>query len=394
MQLSLILSKISYTFVCAIADIFICRSCFLLREIGIHMNHGHIITITAALCMAGTGWVHADVGDTPKSRLLPELLVNPKKRQVLHITGYLREVSTLSTYEDTVLLFREKTVDFMVPVRKTGNFKGWLSPRVLASRSYYHFTNSAGLDSVSNHFGQHFSWSDWVGIFRRHDLPDRLRRSETVCDTVCGRYSPSLIWKRNDETVELEVDVMADQSNVSWMPGLFDLFKRKVEFTKFRIRYFFTGVDYDAVHADNILRMSFDIESNGRGRNLRHLIGSDGPMYVETRADLFITDMEYMTVSDACRIEKNPPAADDIGIMAPLEAPALQPEICDLVERVENFDYIGHRLVEKADPRYAGKKIPDYFQKRPNAVVRAIRSIIRDDVWPREGMQGKFVLGR
>ena len=304
------------------------------------------------------GKVRADVSadPAPKVKVLPELLVNPKKRQVLHLNGYLREYSTLTTYSDTVLLFREKTVDFMVPVRKTGNYRGWLSPRVLASRSYYHFTNSSGLDSVSNHFGQHFSWSDWVGIFKRHDLPDRLRREDVANDTVYGKYSPSLIWKRNEEKVELEVDVMADQAN--------------------------------------ILCMSSNIEPNGRGRNLRYLMNSDGPMYVDTHAELYITDIEYMTVREACRLEKNPPSAEEVGIKAPANAPELHPAICELVERVDNFDYIGHRLIEKADPRYAGKKIPDHFQKRPNAVVRALRSIIRNDVWPKEGMQGKFVLGR
>ena len=85
---------------------------------------------------------------------------------------------------------------------------------------------------------------------------------------------------------------------------------------------------------------------------------------------------------------------EEVGIKAPANAPELHPAICELVERVDNFDYIGHRLIEKADPRYAGKKIPDHFQKRPNAVVRALRSIIRNDVWPQEAMQGKFVLGR
>lgn len=325
---------------------------------------------------------------------LPEVVVESKKRQVLRITAYLREYSTLSTYSDTVLLFREKTVDFMVPTKKAGNFKGWLDPRVLASRSYYHFSGPDGLDSVSNHFGQHFSWSDWIGIFPSRELPQRLRDVTLATDTVYGRYSPSVIWSRDDMNVGLEVDIMADKENRSFMPGLFDLFGRKVEFTQFNIRYLFSGVDGDKVYADNLARMSFNIESNGRGRKVRHLLASDGPAYVDTYAELYVTDLEYISVADACRLEKRPPSAEEIGINAPPDAPELQPAIADLVCRVENFDYIGHRLVEKADPRYAGKTIPEHFQKRPNFVVRALRSIIKDNVWPSSGMQGKFVLGR
>ena len=39
---------------------------------------------------------------------LPEMTVNSRDHQVLHLTGYVREYSTLSTYTDTVLLFSRR----------------------------------------------------------------------------------------------------------------------------------------------------------------------------------------------------------------------------------------------------------------------------------------------
>ena len=112
----------------------------------------------------------------PVDYSLPELTVEPGKRVVLHLTAYVREYSTLTTYTDTVFLFREKTVDFMVPTRKAGKYRGWTQPRLLASRSYYRFAGADGNDSVSNTFGQHFSWSDWIGIPPRVDLPKALHK--------------------------------------------------------------------------------------------------------------------------------------------------------------------------------------------------------------------------
>ncbi len=88
---------------------------------------------------------------------LPEIVVDSKRHKVLHLIGYVREYSTLSTYTDTVVLFREKTVDFMIPTKRADKYKGWTNPRVLASKSYYHFSNSEGLDSVSKYFRQNFS---------------------------------------------------------------------------------------------------------------------------------------------------------------------------------------------------------------------------------------------
>lgn len=347
------------------------------------------------------GYSLATVSDPGQDRILleriavdlPEVVVDSKRRQVLHVIGYLREYSTLTTYSDTILLFREKTVDFMIPTNKAKGYTGWFNPRVLASRSFYHFSNSKGLDSVSNHFGQHFSWSDWIGLSPKIKLPLNLRDRISATDTVYGQYSPSVIWNRSDEQADLYVDIMADKDNREYMPGVFELFNSRVEFTGFKVRYQFAGVYGDAVFADNISRMSFTIESKGRGRNMRHVLLSDGPTYVNTYAELYITDREYMTVHEASRWEKKPPSASEIGIKAPSDAPALQADISELVDRVNNFDYLGHRLVEKADTRLAGKEIPLTFQKRDRGAIKALKSIIQNNVWPPQGMQGRFRLG-
>ena len=75
---------------------------------------------------------------------LPEVLVETRARKVLHMLAYVREYSTLSTYSDTVTLFREKMVDFMIVPDRKMKFRGWTSPRLLTSRSYYRFTDSEG----------------------------------------------------------------------------------------------------------------------------------------------------------------------------------------------------------------------------------------------------------
>ena len=95
-----------------------------------------------------------------KVRDLPELTVNPGKRKIIHILAYVREYSSMASWNDTVFLFREKMVDYMLPANNKVKFKGWLSPRILSSRSYYRFPNSNGLDSVSDVYRLYFSWGD------------------------------------------------------------------------------------------------------------------------------------------------------------------------------------------------------------------------------------------
>ena len=86
---------------------------------------------------------------------LPEVLVLSKNNRVLHMLAYVREYSTLTTYTDTVFLFREKMVDYMLPASGS-KFKGWSKPRVITSRSYYQFKDNNGLDSVSDVSNHHF----------------------------------------------------------------------------------------------------------------------------------------------------------------------------------------------------------------------------------------------
>lgn len=61
---------------------------------------------------------------TESSYTLPEVVADSKDNSILHILGFVRDHSTLATYTDTVTLFREKWVDFMIPGSKVKRFRG------------------------------------------------------------------------------------------------------------------------------------------------------------------------------------------------------------------------------------------------------------------------------
>ncbi len=151
--------------------------------------------------------------------------------------AYVREYSTLSTYTDTVFLFREKMADYMLTPDKKVRFKGWSSPRLLACRSYYRFTDARGRDSVSNVSNHHFSWSDWIGTPPASVLPHVLAQSESGSDTIRGKYSATEMWTRNNSRVIVDVDVMADTTSRKWVPNLAGFFRNDLEFERFRVRF-------------------------------------------------------------------------------------------------------------------------------------------------------------
>ncbi|MDE6135500.1 MAG: hypothetical protein K2F79_07980, partial [Muribaculaceae bacterium] len=178
---------------------------------------------------------------------LPEVLVESRKQKVLHLLAYVREYSTLATYSDTVFLFREKMVDYMLPDDRKNRFKGWNVPRILKSQSYYRFTDICGKDSVSGQCNQHFSWSDWIGLPTLPPVPSALRNSELATDTLHGRYSPVETWLRKDMRISANIDVLADSAARKWAPNLSHFFRREMDFEKFRMRFNFADTHPDTI---------------------------------------------------------------------------------------------------------------------------------------------------
>lgn len=291
-------------------------------------------------------------------RELPEVVAETRSHKVLHMLAYVREYSTLSSYTDSVYLFREKMVDFMIPTQSKGSFKGWTKPRVLSSRSYYRFTNAEGLDSVSDRCGQHFSWADWVGLIPATSIPDRLPDDlPGVCDTVAGRYGASEIWHRNGDKINIEIDIMADTAARRWADGMGAFFRKHIDFEQFLLKVNYCNVAGTEVTPADITGYSFNIESKGRGRGMFMFNRPDEPFYVSTYAEVYLLDREYITVGEARKWERRKFNPGDVEIYEPAEAPDLDPSVMLLVDRVNNIDPEAIRLATDPDRRLIARGV-------------------------------------
>ena len=274
----------------------------------------HIITaaVVAAVSFAGEAAGAPPSGVSVKE--LPEVVVESRRNKALHILAYVREYSTLASYTDTVFLFREKMVDFMLPPRGKGSFRGWTSPRVLTCRSYYRFTYKNGLDSVSDERGHHFSWSDWIGLAPAAQMPVRLRHGSEACDTVPERYGPAETWTRNGSRISADIDVLADESERRWVPGITAFFSKGLDFRRMRMRFDYSDTDTGLLSPFDLEGYSFIIESEGRGHRMFRFVRRDEPVFVSTEAEVSILDREYITLREARKWEKQKFDTDETGI--------------------------------------------------------------------------------
>ena len=306
---------------------------------------------------------------------LPELVVATRQNRILHILGYVREYSTLTTYTDTVFLFREKMVDFMLPQEKKSKFKGWSRPRILTSKSYYRFTNTNGLDSVSDECQHHFSWSDWVGIAPEMEIPDVLKSKESGIDTLYGKYAASEIWKKGYDKIVVDINVLADTVGRKWVPNLSGFFHNDLEFESFRLHLSYDNPDGNHLFPSDLNGYSFNIESTGRGRSLFRFTHPNELFYVTTYAEVYLMEKEYITLKEAKKWEKHDFASDEIGIYEATEAPGLQPQILSLMDRVNKIDRDEIILAYKYDPRFKYERKANHNFEFGNRVLNLIKGM-------------------
>lgn len=288
---------------------------------------------------------------------LPEVVVEAKQKRMLHILAYVREYSTLTSYTDTITMFREKMVDFMLPTDAKTRFKGWRYPRLLNTRSYYQFTNANGLDSVSDRCNHYFTWSDWIGMIPTTRIPLKMSNTENSTDTIFGKYSPTEIWIRNGDRLAIDVNVMADTTSRKWVPNISHFFKKDdTDFEQFRLKINYDNVISKEAGPLELAGYSYNIESRGRGRGMFQFHRHDQPFFVTTYAEVYILDKEFITVKEAKKWD-NRNFSEDIEIFEPAEAPDLNPSTLALIDRVNNIDADQVRLSIKPDERLKSRNI-------------------------------------
>ena len=282
---------------------------------------------------------------------LQEVIVESKKYPLLHLLAYVREYSTLTTYSDTIFLFREKIVDYMIPQNNKVSFKGWKTPRILSSKSYYRFINQMGLDSVSDECMYHFSWSDWIGLPPRVYIPLKMRENVICIDTIHGKYSPVEIWNRNNDKINVNINLLADTVGHKWVPSLRNFLEKGVIYDQFTISYDYANIIGDEVSTRDLESYSYTIDSTGRGRYMFRFNRNDEPYYVSTDAEIYFIDKEFITIKEAKKWNKQNFDFEEIGILQPYEAPPLSSDIMDLIARVDNIDKNEIKLKFKPDKR-------------------------------------------
>lgn len=298
----------------------------------------------------------------PKLNELPELVVDGKSRNILHLLGYVREYSTLASYTDTVTLCRIKWVDFMIPTTSDAKIEGWKTPRILSVRSYYNFRNAQGLDSVSDRYCRHFSWTDWVRLNNRMPIPENIRKSEIAVDTVFGKYQPGEIWSREHDRISVHLDALADSTPRRWLPRMAPFFRDNTNFERVTFDYNFSTSEPLYVFPRDLTSITLNVDARFPGSEM-FLWKKDQPAFTTTSAQIYIVDREYVTAKEARKYAKERLTAEHTDLLPiPDWVPDVDSATEILIARVNALNHDSIHVNRLSDKRLSGFDLEERYR--------------------------------
>lgn len=279
-----------------------------------------------------------DVEMIEKDYELPEIVVIPGSRPLLHLTGYMREITSVLCSSDSVTIFKESIVDFLVPVEKT-KVKGWKKARELASKTYVRMTNSSGLDSVStSHEYEFMLWGDRKSLIpSAAKIPVKIKATDVACDTIMGKYYPKIIWLKNADVTRWYGDALANEQNHVTTPWALKIFGLTTDVTEISENYVFDTPEGDYIMPTDLRQVSITIDMLAKGKLFKKTFDSSTPVNVRTYMELYLTDRVFLSTEEGKGLKKEIPAIESSGILAPANANPLHPAIRRTVERVNSL---------------------------------------------------------
>lgn len=269
---------------------------------------------------------------------LPEIVVIPGSSPLLRLTGYMREITSVLSSSDSVTIFKESVVDFLVPMEKT-KVKGWKKARELASQTYVRMSNSEGLDSVStNHEYEFMLWGNRKGLIpSAAKIPDKIKGTDVACDTVMGKYYPKIIWLKNGDVTRWYGDALANEKNHVTTPWALKLFGLTTDVTEISENYVFDTPDDDFIRPTDLRQVSVTIDMLAKGKLFKKTFDSSSPVNVRTYMELYLTDREFLSEEEGKSLKKDIPTMESSDILAPTNANPLHPAIIRTVERINSL---------------------------------------------------------
>lgn len=273
---------------------------------------------------------------TPLTYELEEVVIVPVKRNVLKQTFYAREYYSLNTETDTITFFGEHMAERFVPTTKDAKFGGKTSLRLLATQHYSRF-KILGKDSVL--MNPKAAFPSLLNFLEptddevvAHESLKNAGRTSKVYEKS-GKSGVMLMQKQNDQTFSTIKDALAEYKDHKISPWPLKMLGYTMDFNQMFKKHTYRVNDKGTYLPKDLMEVSFVIEADGRGKNLRKVLKSEKPVEIHVMIELYVVDRDYLSKEEAKKEYKNKPT--DVKFVIPSSVPPLNEATRRLVERAK-----------------------------------------------------------
>ena len=264
---------------------------------------------------------------------LDELIVVNGDRNILHLTCYIREYTTITQNPDTVVAFNEHMADMLIPRHKESNIKAMLSPRLLSSRRYIN-TKTAEIDSVSS-TDSIFSYINGIQldtITRIEPKSFMTMNKEVKVDSLKGRYYTKEVYYKTPNAYTITTDGLSNFKKHKFSPWIFKLFGATIDFTKSYSSIIYYPSEKGIYRIEDMKCCSSTFDMTLRGKLFKRKSKTKSPVDCKFLYEIYIVDKKFITSETADDLLNEPPV--NVAFEIPTTAPELDDNTKKLIQRV------------------------------------------------------------
>lgn len=265
----------------------------------------------------------------PRSTELAEVEV---KKQVDGVTVlcYAREYGS-AIAGDTINVFTEYMVDYLLPLGKAKGFKSRNHPRILRRRSVGRVARADGTDSIGRDMENiMLSWLDVTDIDKNgFTEPQSLRDCKTGSDSLKERKFQTF-YRKTPVSLTRTRDYLSDKKGHTWSPWFFKLFGVTMDITTMWESSVYPISESGEYHSFHFSTWSYAIGALGKGKWLKKAFRTDSPIRMNSLIEIYPVRYEFISAEESKDLKKEKPQVD---WEIPDNVPPLDPATLALTER-------------------------------------------------------------
>lgn len=271
---------------------------------------------------------------------LPPVTVMPGERPITRVVCYVREYSTGATDRDTLKMYSEYMVE-SYHIDEGTKVKGYhkydFVPKTRTERRFAHYTGADGRDSVATpEDDEYISFMNFlvslpVDVFEE---PDTIKNG-ALTDTVQGRYSPGIFYKKTPEFFVTSLDMLSNYKNHIYSPNVYKFFGLTIDIREMNLSFAYKANPSGKYNIHDFLYEISSANILGRGKWIKKAFKTKNPVEIDSNVEVYPVEINYLTVDEYKEQRKE---HNKLEFRIPDNALPVLPSVQRLIDRINTAD--------------------------------------------------------